>query len=245
VATQAQSSDQDTLTRVLPRPKVLSVRGGVPLVSGADENCLLRTRGAACDETPCTPPVQKEPQTIRHGHGSDTTRSGPRRTDPLLEPPSANRAFLTQSNQSSSIKSSRRPRNAKTGPESGACSGAVFTSALSPVKPRRKSVSPAAIHICVFAGGAIGAMTQQALHHRLQCCALHRACDTNVPLARVTSIEPRTRWTHEGRPNRPRACNSGSTRIVNGKNRVEPASASRHDIEVVLSSRPASFNLRQ
>ena len=67
-----------------------------------------------------------------------------------------NRQSPSPSNHNSLIKSPRRSRKAKTWPESGACSSAVCTSALSPVKPRRMSVTPAAIQICVFAGGAIG-----------------------------------------------------------------------------------------
>jgi hypothetical protein len=36
-----------------------------------------------------------------------------------------------------------------TCPENGLCSSLVCTNALSPVKPRRRSVTPAAIQICV------------------------------------------------------------------------------------------------
>src|SRR5580692_10048834 len=42
-----------------------------------------------------------------------------------------------------------------TWPDIGLFSNLVCTSALSPVKPRRRSVTPAAIQICVLAGGSI------------------------------------------------------------------------------------------
>jgi hypothetical protein len=53
------------------------------------------------------------------------------------------------------IRSPRRPRNTNTYPENGLCYSFVCTCALRPVKPRRKSVTPAAIQIRVFAGNAI------------------------------------------------------------------------------------------
>src|SRR6266404_1170846 len=53
------------------------------------------------------------------------------------------------------IRSPRRPRNTNTCPENGFCSSLVSTNALSPVKPRRKSVTPAAIQMRVLAGSAI------------------------------------------------------------------------------------------
>src|SRR5947207_7921709 len=53
------------------------------------------------------------------------------------------------------IRSPPRLRNTNTCPENGFCSSLVCTNALSPVKPRRKSVTPAAIQMHVFAGNAI------------------------------------------------------------------------------------------
>src|SRR6266498_3787242 len=67
----------------------------------------------------------------------------------------ANKHKPSPSNQSTLIRSPRRPRNTNTCPENGLCSSFVCTCALSPVKPRRKSVTPAAIQIRVFAGHAI------------------------------------------------------------------------------------------
>src|SRR5712692_10419773 len=60
------------------------------------------------------------------------------------------------------IRSPRRPRNTNTCPENGFCSSLVSTSALSPVKPRRRSVTPAAIQIRVLAGSAIIAASTPA-----------------------------------------------------------------------------------
>src|ERR1700691_5070693 len=59
------------------------------------------------------------------------------------------------SNQISFTRSPLRPRKMNTWPDSGLFSNLVCTSALSPVKPRRRSVTPAAIQICVLAGGPI------------------------------------------------------------------------------------------
>src|SRR5438128_8234077 len=59
----------------------------------------------------------------------------------------ANRHNPSPSYQRTLIRSPRRPRNTNTCPENGFCSSLVSTSALSPVKPRRKSVTPAAIQI--------------------------------------------------------------------------------------------------
>src|SRR5947207_457738 len=67
----------------------------------------------------------------------------------------ANRHNPSPSYQRTLIRSPRRPRNTNTCPENGFCSSLVSTSALSPVKPRRKSVPPAAIQIRVLAGSAI------------------------------------------------------------------------------------------
>ncbi len=53
------------------------------------------------------------------------------------------------------IRSPLRPRNTNTCPENGFCSSLLSTSALSPVNPRRKSVTPAAIQTRVFVGGPI------------------------------------------------------------------------------------------
>src|SRR5436309_8481380 len=67
----------------------------------------------------------------------------------------ANRHNPSPSYQRTLIRSPRRPRNTNTCPENGFCSSLVSTNALSPVKPRRKSVTPAAIQMRVFAGNAI------------------------------------------------------------------------------------------
>ena len=67
----------------------------------------------------------------------------------------ANRHNPSPSNQRTLIRSPRRPRNTNACPQNGFCSNFVCTNALSPVKPRRKSVTPAAIQIRVFAGQPI------------------------------------------------------------------------------------------
>ena len=67
----------------------------------------------------------------------------------------ANKHNPSPSNHKTLIRSPRRPRNTNTCPQNGLCSSFVCTNALSPVKPRRKSVTPAAIQIRVFAGQAI------------------------------------------------------------------------------------------
>src|SRR6202035_4891907 len=59
------------------------------------------------------------------------------------------------SNQISFTRSPLRPRKMNTCPDSGLFSSLVCTSALSPSKPRRRSVTPAAIQICVLLGGPI------------------------------------------------------------------------------------------
>ena len=66
-----------------------------------------------------------------------------------------NKHSPSPSNQISFTRSPRRPRKMNTWPDIGLFSNLVCTSALSPVKPRRKSVTPAAIQICVLAGGPI------------------------------------------------------------------------------------------
>ena len=53
------------------------------------------------------------------------------------------------------IRSPRRPRNTKTCPPNGSCSNFIWTRALSPSKPRRRSVIPAAIQIWAPAGTVI------------------------------------------------------------------------------------------
>src|SRR5262249_55752522 len=59
------------------------------------------------------------------------------------------------SHQSNLIRSPRRPRKTNTWPENGFCSKTVWTVALRPVKPRLRSVTPAASQICVPVGSAI------------------------------------------------------------------------------------------
>lgn len=59
------------------------------------------------------------------------------------------------SHQSTLIRSPRRPRNTNTCPPNGSCANFSCTIALNPVKPRRRSVRPAAIHFCVPAGSVI------------------------------------------------------------------------------------------
>ena len=66
-----------------------------------------------------------------------------------------NRQSPSPSNHRTLIRSPRRPRNTNTCPENGLCSNLVCTSALNPVNPRRRSVTPAAIHTRVFVGGPI------------------------------------------------------------------------------------------
>jgi len=67
----------------------------------------------------------------------------------------ANRHSPSPSHQSTLIRSPRRPRNTNTCPPKGSCSSFSCTIALNPVKPRRRSVRPAAIQICVPAGSVI------------------------------------------------------------------------------------------
>jgi hypothetical protein len=61
----------------------------------------------------------------------------------------ANRHRPSPSNQRSLIMSPLRPRKTNTWPENGCCSSTVCTCALRPWKPRRRSVTPAAIQIFV------------------------------------------------------------------------------------------------
>ena len=61
----------------------------------------------------------------------------------------ANRHRPSPSNQRSLIMSPLRPRKTNTWPENGCCSSTVCTCALRPLKPRRRSVTPAAIQILV------------------------------------------------------------------------------------------------
>src|SRR5438132_51469 len=92
-----------------------------------------------------------------------------------------NRQSPSPSNHKTLIRSPRRPRNTNTCPEKGVCSNLVCTKALNPVKPRRRSVTPAAIQICVLAGGAIMAADTPTKHaispHRryLLCSHVHDA----------------------------------------------------------------------
>jgi len=61
----------------------------------------------------------------------------------------ANRHRPSPSHHKSLTMSPLRPRKTKTCPEKGCCSRTVCTFALRPSKPRRISVTPAAIHIFV------------------------------------------------------------------------------------------------
>jgi hypothetical protein len=61
----------------------------------------------------------------------------------------ANKHKPSPSHHKSLIRSPRRPRKTKTCPENGFSSRTVCTVALNPVKPRRRSVTPAAIQMCV------------------------------------------------------------------------------------------------
>ncbi len=76
----------------------------------------------------------------------------------------ANKHSPSPSNQISFTKSPRRPRKMKTWPDIGLFSNLVCTRALSPVKPRRRSVTPAAIQICVLPGGVIIAADTPTTH---------------------------------------------------------------------------------
>lgn len=76
-----------------------------------------------------------------------------------------NRQSPSPSHQSTLIKSPRRPRKTKTCPEKASISSAVCTNPLRPVRPRRRSVTPAAIQTCVPARKLIiaaGTPTQRA-----------------------------------------------------------------------------------
>src|SRR5436190_7231273 len=65
----------------------------------------------------------------------------------------AKRQRPSPSHHNSLIRSPRRPRNTNTCPEQGLSVSTVWTIALSPVKPRRMSVTPAAIQILFPASG--------------------------------------------------------------------------------------------
>src|SRR4029077_1914471 len=84
----------------------------------------------------------------------------------------ANRHSPSPSNQISFTRSPRRPRKMNTWPESGLSPNLLCTSALSPVKPRRRSVTPAAIHIFVLLGGPIIAPDSPTPHAPVP----HRHC---------------------------------------------------------------------
>jgi hypothetical protein len=70
----------------------------------------------------------------------------------------ANRQRPSPSYHNSLIRSPRRPRKTNTCPENGFVFSAVYTIALSPMKPRRRSVMPATIQMRVPLG-IIGAAT--------------------------------------------------------------------------------------
>lgn len=59
-----------------------------------------------------------------------------------------NRQSPSPSNHSNLMRSPRRPRKTNTCPPNGSCSSTVCTAAPRPVKPRRRSVMPAAIQTC-------------------------------------------------------------------------------------------------
>ena len=82
----------------------------------------------------------------------------------------ANRHRPSPSHHKSFTMSPLRPRKTKTCPENGCCSRTVCTFALRPSKPRRMSVTPAAIHIlvpvrssitCANSQGSISAVPDQ------------------------------------------------------------------------------------
>jgi hypothetical protein len=64
-----------------------------------------------------------------------------------------------------------RPRNANTWPENGFSLSTVCTCALRPSKPRRKSVTPAAIQILVPAGSSITCAGSQESNVRVRISA--------------------------------------------------------------------------
>src|ERR1700721_1376993 len=66
-----------------------------------------------------------------------------------------NKHSPSPSNQMSFTRSPLRPRKMNTWPDIALFSNLVCTSALSPMNPRRRSLTPAAIQICVLAGGPI------------------------------------------------------------------------------------------
>src|ERR1700729_795723 len=67
----------------------------------------------------------------------------------------ANKQRPSPSHHSTFTRSPRLPRKTNTWPEYGFCSSTVCAAALKPVKPRRMSVTPAAIQMLVFDGGEI------------------------------------------------------------------------------------------
>src|SRR5439155_814449 len=101
----------------------------------------------------------------------------------------ANRHNPSPSCQRTLIRSPRRPRNTNTCPENGFCSSLVSTSALSPVKPRRKSVPPAAIQIRVLAGSATDALSTKVSSPICRFSSIGRYCRLGlVPLWPLTVI---------------------------------------------------------
>jgi hypothetical protein len=67
----------------------------------------------------------------------------------------ANRHRPSPSYESTLTRSPRLPRKTNTWPEYGFCSSTVWVAALRPLKPRRMSVTPAAIQMFVFDGSEI------------------------------------------------------------------------------------------
>ena len=90
----------------------------------------------------------------------------------------ANRQSPSPSHHSSLTRSPRRPRKTKTWPEYGSCSNTVCATALSPVKPRRRSVTPAAIQMCVPLGRRNHRPTRSRISRRL--FGVHRSFDADT-----------------------------------------------------------------
>src|SRR4029077_771060 len=111
------------------------------------------------------------------------------------------------SNQISFTRSPLRPRKMNTWPDIGLFSNLVCTRALSPLNPRRRSVTPAAIQIWVLPGGAIIAADTPTTHattldwRRFPPALAHAqvGCESYPPSRRashrVPHIKPAADWS--------------------------------------------------
>src|SRR5215467_3024572 len=118
----------------------------------------------------------------------------------------ANKHNPSPSNHRSFTRSPRRPRKMNTCPDIGLLSNLVCTKALSPWKPRRRSVTPAAIQICVWLGRVIIAADTPTTHatkldwRRFRCALAHAAvgcasCPPNrLVIHQLQAMKPAAEW---------------------------------------------------